>query len=327
MLASVTEELYGLTPGEFTARRNQHAKDAKVRGDKDLAAEITKLPKPSVAAWVVNLIARHRPDIIDGVVQLGDALREAQEDFDRERLKDLSRQRQELLRSVAAAGANLAENAGHRVPAAASAEVEQTLQAAMADPNAAAAVQSGRLTRTLASTGVEPVDVTDAVAGGPVDVPDAPRQPATKKAGGTKAAPAPQSEPSPKRHPDPGRPTSDRRAAPDEAVAELAPNRAFQRRVDEARDRLEAAEQQLKEARTERASADERVRSLAPRREELAAALADLESQIVKVERELAEVDRAAAAAERERDEADRSLAAAERATREAQQRLERLSG
>lgn len=317
MLARVTEELYGLTPGEFTARRNQQAKDAKAHGDKDLAAEIMKLSKPSVAAWVVNLLARHRPDIIDSVVQLGDALREAQEDFDRERLQDLSRQRQELLRSVAAAGADLAENAGHRVPAAASAEVEQTLHAAMADPNAAAAVQSGRLTRALASTGVEPVDVTDAVAGAPVDV--APRQPARRKAGSTAAAP-----PS---GPSSSRATSDRRAAPGQAVTEPAPNRAFQRRVDEARERLKAAEQQLNEARTDRASADQRVTSLVPRREELAAALADLESQIVKIDRELADVDRAAAAAERERDEADRALAAAERATREAQQRLERLSG
>jgi hypothetical protein len=321
MLASVTDELYGLTPGEFTARRNQHAKDAKARGDKDLAAEITKLPKPSVAAWVINLLARQRPDIVDGVIQLGDALREAQEDFDRERLKDLSRQRQELLRSVATAGADLAESAGHRVPAAASAEVEQTLQAAMADPNAAAAVQSGRLIRTLASTGIEPVDITDAVAGPPVAAPNAPHKP-PKKGKQTKSTPAPTSKP-----PASGRPTSGTRATGDEAVAEPVANRAFQRRVDEARDRLEAAEQQLKEARAQRASADERVSSLTPRREELAAALADLESQIVKVDRELAEVDRAAAAAERERDEADRSLAAAERATREAQQRLERLSG
>lgn len=311
MLAGVAEELYALAPGEFTAARNQHAKNAKASGDKDLAEKIARLPKPSVAAWVVNLLARQRPDVVAGVIELGDALRDAQVESDRDKLKELSRKRQELLRSVAALGLSLAGESGQKVAPTAAAEVEQTLQAAMADPDAADAVLSGRLTRTLASTGIEPVDLRDAVAG-PADVPGrtprtvtTTRQATTSKTAPKEAAPRqPEKQPAPK-----------------------LPDRAFQRRLDEARERAEAAEQQVEQARADRESAEVRVLSLEPRREELASALAELKNRVAELEHQIASVERESATAERELATAERRIAESERIAREAAQRLERLSG
>jgi hypothetical protein len=314
MLASVADELYALAPGEFTAARNERAKSAKAAGDKELAETIGRLPKPSVAAWVVNLLARQRPDVVAEVIELGDALRDAQVDSDRGRLKDLSRQRQDLLKAVAAAGADLAGKSGLRVPPAAAAEVEQTLQAAMADPDAANAVRTGRLTRTLASTGVEPVDLTDAVAG-PVDESSAvPRSPVAQRRVPQKTA-AQKGAPRQPEH--------------DKAAPQRRPpmDKAFQRRLDEAKERAEEANREVEQARAERESAEARARSLEPHRKDLKSGLADLKNQIAVVERELAVVERELADAERERATADRRVANVERAAREARQRVERLSG
>ncbi|HYI33677.1 MAG TPA: hypothetical protein VEX88_09470 [Glaciibacter sp.] len=310
----MADELYALAPGDFTAARNQRAKAAKAAGDKELAESIGRFPKPSVAAWVVNLLARQRPDVVAEVIELGDALRDAQVDSDRDRLKDLSRQRQDLLRAVAATGVRLAGESGLTVPLAAASEVEQTLQAAMADPDAANAVRTGRLTRTLASTGVEPVDLRDAVAG-PFDESSAvARSPVTQRAATRKAA---------------TEKAAPRQPARDKAAPQRRPpmDKAFQRRLDEARERAEEAGQEVERARADLQSAEARARSLEPRREHLKSELADLRNRVGEVEREIAAVERELADAERDRAAADRGVATIERAAREARQRVERLSG
>ena len=48
------QRLYGLPFGEFTAARNQLAKELKKQGDKDASEEVASLPKPSVSAWAVK---------------------------------------------------------------------------------------------------------------------------------------------------------------------------------------------------------------------------------------------------------------------------------
>lgn len=289
MLVTAAEELYALPPADFTSARNQRAKDAKAAGDKELAQQIGRLPKPSVAAWVVNLLARKRPSIVEGVIGLGDSLREAQEDLDRQKLTALNRQRQELLRAVAGEGAALAEDAGHRLPAAALADVEQTLQAAMADPRAAAAVRSGRLIRALSSTGVEPVELSDAV-GGPAVTGDAAPRPAKEQA----AAPAISLE--------------------------------ARRKLKEARREADETQKRADQAKRDLASAEGKVRELVPQRERLDDALAELERRIAETEQRLADLDRETAQAERERADAALAATAAERAARDARRKLERLS-
>ena len=56
-LLTVAERLYAGSTEEFTEARNAAAKGV----EKDLAAEIKKLKKPSVAAWAVNLLVRSDP--------------------------------------------------------------------------------------------------------------------------------------------------------------------------------------------------------------------------------------------------------------------------
>jgi len=74
----VADELYAVPPEEFVARRTEHRDDARADGDKALAAAIAALPKPSIPAWVCNLLVRAHRAEIEGLVELGGLLRDAQ---------------------------------------------------------------------------------------------------------------------------------------------------------------------------------------------------------------------------------------------------------
>lgn len=167
-LDAVATELYALPPDEFTAARNVRANQA----DGPLAAQIKALRKPTAAAWAVGLLAREGQ--LGDALELSAALREAQDDLDAAELNRLGRQRRALVTALAAQAADLAAAKGVTVSASARTEVEKTINAAVMDAAAAAAVMTGRLVRTLEATGLEPVDLTDAVGGSVPGVPDAP---------------------------------------------------------------------------------------------------------------------------------------------------------
>jgi len=57
-LEQVADELYALAPAAFTAARDEQASQARASGDADLAGAIKKLRRPTVSAWLVNLLAR-----------------------------------------------------------------------------------------------------------------------------------------------------------------------------------------------------------------------------------------------------------------------------
>jgi len=160
-LSSIAAELYELPPTEFTAARNERAK----RESTQLAKEVRALPKPSAAAWAVDLLVRERGEQVAQLFALGDALREAQTDLDRTTLTKLGSERRTLIAALAKQAASLAADAGHAVNAAAVVDIERTLQAGMTDAAAAAAVTSKRLVRALAGDGLETVDLGGAVAG------------------------------------------------------------------------------------------------------------------------------------------------------------------
>ncbi|MGH3445468.1 MAG: hypothetical protein ACRDPB_08840 [Nocardioidaceae bacterium] len=163
-LLSIAEELYSLAPAEFTGTRNAWAKRAGADGDAELARQVKVLPKPSTPAWAVNQLIRRHADPMGQVLRTGELLRRAHDDLDADTLRELTRQRRTLTAAVTRQARRLGADLGVRVTDAAARQVEQTLHAAMVDEQAAAAVRSGLLVAALAATGVDPVDVTGAVA-------------------------------------------------------------------------------------------------------------------------------------------------------------------
>lgn len=165
-LLEVAAELYAGPPEEFVATRNARAKSA---ADRALAEQITALRKPSAAAWVVNVFAHERAAQLGEALRLAEELREAQADLDAAALAQLGRQRRALTAKLAAEAAALAKARGARVTDATLEVVRQTISAAFFDPDAAAAVASGRLVRELEPAAT--VDLAAVVGGGTPEAP------------------------------------------------------------------------------------------------------------------------------------------------------------
>jgi hypothetical protein len=175
--SSATDELiqrlYEQPPDGFVAARTAAIDEAKQAGDRDTAKRLAALKKPTVAAWVVNLLALRRPELIDELVELSSALRDAQRGLDGNQLRELTAQRRQVVSALVGAARRLALAAepGAKLPLG---EVEATLTAALAEPAIAAQVRTGRLIRSATYAGFGEVprprlrlvtDETDAAAG------------------------------------------------------------------------------------------------------------------------------------------------------------------
>ncbi len=153
-LRGAADRLYSLRPDEFTAARTKAEKGARSAGDRDLAAAIKALRRPVAAAWAVNLLVRRRGDLVDQVVDLGEQLRQAQSLLQGDALRELTRQRRQLVAAVAEQARDLTVEEGEGIGGQAVRQVQDTLHAAMTDAAAAEAVRSGLLTHPLSTTGL-----------------------------------------------------------------------------------------------------------------------------------------------------------------------------
>lgn len=149
----VADELYALPPAEFVAARDSAARAARVDGDRESATAIMALRKPTTTAWLVNLLVRADPGLADQLRTLGEGLRGAESSLAGAELKGLDKQRRQLVAGLVTKVRGLARAAGQRVTPASADEVSQTLLAALADPDAADEVLSGRLTHAREHVG------------------------------------------------------------------------------------------------------------------------------------------------------------------------------
>src|SRR3954465_10976362 len=72
-------DLYGLPLEDFTPARDSAARALRKAGERETAAQVAKLPKPSPAAWAANQVAREQPELIAALLDAGAALRAAQD--------------------------------------------------------------------------------------------------------------------------------------------------------------------------------------------------------------------------------------------------------
>lgn len=323
-LHEAAQELYAVLPRDFTSARTSLVRAAKEDGNKELAQEIGRLPKPAAGAWAINMLAAHRPEVIDGVVRFGASLRAAQEESDAAAFRELSQQRQGQLTSAVHAAKDLADELGAPLSAAAASDVEQTLRAAMADAGAARAVGTGRLVRGLSGSGFESVDLTDAVAAasaediagsgsaaGPEAGPAA--EPVRKKATAAKEAADKEKEP--------------KEQAPKEQATSLADRRAAKRQaaLKQAQDEFQAADREAQDAEKKASEAWEAVNELARRRSNVEAEIAEVKKRLASLEADLIGLARDADSAESGKKLAVRTATQLRRSADQAQRRVDRL--
>jgi hypothetical protein len=167
-LDAVADELYGVPPDEFVGARDAAVADARERGDRELAKAIGRLRRPTRAAWLANLLARHRATQLEGLLGLAAGLAEAQRTLDGTALRQLSSKRHQLVAAMAREAGRLAQDVGDPAADSVLRELQGILEAALARPELAEQVRSGRLTRTLTYTGFGPEADPDAVPLPPV---------------------------------------------------------------------------------------------------------------------------------------------------------------
>jgi hypothetical protein len=295
----LVERLYRTPPDRFVAARDAAAAEARQAGDPATAREIARLRRPTVAAWLVNLLAIHRPELVADLVQLAEALRAAQRDLRGPRLRELSAQRRAVVGALVAEVRKLAAEAPDAPPAGKLplAEVEATLNAALSDADVAEQVRSGRLLRatSYAGFGEVPRPQLRLVTGGgevPEPVPD--------RAAGRADARA------------------DTRRARDERAAQRAA------RAERAK-RRRTLDRELAAARTDQDRAEAELTGATAAEHDGVAALAEIEAALAELERRRADAEQELSRAKLARRAAERALTAARRRAGEVEAAVEAL--
>lgn len=288
----VTDELYGLTPGEFTAARDRYAAEARRAKDPAAAKAIAALRRPTLAAWAANLLTHSRPEEAGRFLELGRALRDAHRTLDAAGLRELSDQRRRIVSALSRQAAQLAGEAGHPLSEAARREVEATLRAVLADPVAADRWAGGHLTVSLTPPSGFPAD-------------------------GAPAEPAPPERPS-----RPGTPRGEPAGRTKDELAER--RRRRQEELDRAEQAAERAARLLRDRRAEQADADASLRRTQDEHGRARAELSAAEQQLRQARERLDRAERERRDAEERGRTAADALSRAEREAREATRQVDR---
>jgi len=156
-LVQLARELYLVPPARFTVTRDELVRRARDGGAFELATDLRRLRRPTLSAWLINLVINHDRSAIDELSALGRRLREAQRLPDGARLRELAAERQRLIRRLVKHAEECAADAGVAPTARALAEVRSTLSAMLVDLAATSTVLSGRLAQPTAHAGFGPL--------------------------------------------------------------------------------------------------------------------------------------------------------------------------
>ncbi|MDA0168306.1 hypothetical protein OJ998_04340 [Solirubrobacter taibaiensis] len=176
------DELFALPLEAFIAGRDKLAKELR-KSDKDAAAVLAKLPKPTPAAWAANQVAREEPDLIATLLDAGAALRAAQDAAlaggGAENLRTATQAERRAVDDVMRVAVKL-KPAGKPLSRAMADRLRTTLHAAAGDPELRAALSDGRLVGEAQAGGTWPfaLETTDLPA------PPPKKKPAAKKKAG-----------------------------------------------------------------------------------------------------------------------------------------------
>src|SRR4051794_13756609 len=153
------DNLYGLPLEEFTPARDKSAKELRKAGDKETAARVAKLPKPTPAAWAANQVAREQPGMIEALLDAGAALRAAQDAAmsggGAAALREATLNERHAIDDVMRVAVKL-KPGGKALSRAMADRLRTTLHAAAGDPELRAALSAGRLTGEAQAGGAWP---------------------------------------------------------------------------------------------------------------------------------------------------------------------------
>jgi hypothetical protein len=154
------DELFTLPLDEFTAARNAVAKRLKQKGEADTAEQVRTLPKPSVAAWAVNQLARRDPEAVRSLLNVAARLRSAQErslkgDRTADELRAAQAEEREIIRQLTRGAESVLRAAGRPASGTTLERVASLLRAASVDEPGRSTLRDGRLSGELEVSGFD----------------------------------------------------------------------------------------------------------------------------------------------------------------------------
>lgn len=282
--------LYALRTDAFAAARDAAVRGARAEGRKQIAGQLSQLRRPAQGAWLINLLWRNQRELMEQFLTLPDEMTSVLAEGSVEALHRLSAQRRELEGALIRHAYTLAHGAGVEVSASMGREVRGSLAAALASPEVAEEVRTGRLVKPASYAGFGML---------PESSPPRPFQPAANH---TKPAPAASPPPA-------------KRDRSGESVSEAARERreAESRRLEEAREAVKTAAGELsKQGRLVDAARQDHQRLLKH--------VEHLREQVLQARAEAATAERTLLAAQRDREKAEKAHAAALRKLESAEQ-------
>jgi hypothetical protein len=257
-------DLYGLPLEEFTPARDAAAKEIRKAGDRETAARVAKLPKPSPAAWAANQVARTQPDLIEALLDAGASLRAAQDAAvaggGSRALRDATVAERRAVEDVMNAATGL-KPAGKKLSRAMADRLRTALHAAATDEAIRSALSAGRLVSEATAGGAWPFAVGD-------DVP----------------LPSPKRKPKAKAKP---KEVDEEAERAEREAAEL--RKALEAQLREARAALRVRERVAEGASEDADAAAEAIEDARERLEEAQAALQEAESEAEAAQHQLVE--------------------------------------
>jgi hypothetical protein len=154
-LDDAIDNLYGAELESFTAERAVLARELRDAGDREAAATVAKLKKPTVAAWALNQLARRQRRDVDLLLDAGHRLRQAQEGVvgggDRASFEQAQKTERDALRRLTQQASQLLGGASPQVLT----QISQTLRAAAVSEEGRELLARGRFTTPLAAEGFD----------------------------------------------------------------------------------------------------------------------------------------------------------------------------
>jgi hypothetical protein len=258
------DDLYGLPLERFVPERGTLARALRADGQRQQAADVAGLRKPTVAAWAVNQLVRTQGRAVAALCDAGDKLREAQADVlagrgDGRALRAAVDRERVAVDALVIAARGLLTSDGHELSASVIDRVSDTMHAAALDEDARATVRQGRLERELRHVGL-----------------------------GVVAAPAPAARRRHKPQSRAQRGTPDGPGSQEQGESErVARERAEAERAEAERERSEAARANESQARRVAADAQRAARAAEERRDRAALGLRDADAALAQAQAQL----------------------------------------
>jgi hypothetical protein len=304
------DRLFSVPLEDFVAERKQVAKELREAGDREAAAEVAKLPKPTPPAWALNQLARSEPDAVGAWLDAAEELRAVSASPGRG-LREAIEAHRDATRTLLGVVRDRARPGGKPLSEPMLERVRELLQAATVDAGVAEALRRG----VVVESGEAP-SLTAAGEEGEGAGPDAP---SGSSRGADRAA-----------RPGGSSRASSRAATPrDSSRGARGPSRAEQRRVEKEREaERKAKERAERQAELERhiAAAEEELARLREDAAERNAAVAEADERLEDARRALHRTESEASAAHVAADEANDAVATAERELRQLARQLRSAS-